>query len=509
MNVYNFKKIEKCYVFGNIDRNMDRFIKTLTSNISKFEREEHPKEKERQERLKKREAERTYVGGLGGGLGVGIHPHNPYDAHLQRRANRRDAGMNFDPSPFATWDVGDSDKKMFTRKVDSSYNDSVIIVSGNCGIGNKSKKYYEETFGKLDKILGDNNCFVLFVRGNNDNPSIFNNMEIDFEHIKTIPDYSVVAMKTFNCLCIGGSVSMDKEWKLAQEELYGKKLYWEDEAPKYDEKQLKEILDAYNINCVITSTCPSFAYPGTNAFKKSKWFYRDKKIVSEFAKERKIMDKIYEQIMDSESKPYMWVYGRFKMSRTDKINDIVFCSLASYGMIQINSSLNAYFGIDTSKTLETNAHTFDHILNEELNGAARLRPHEIEDEVMEMGEPELEDDMEIGEEDIAEGDDEEMADDVAEEVEAAPRENVAATANTVVTNQATREAIDRMIEEMRAIDNYTYADYAMAFNQARNMTVENNDIYTIRAQAPQELRAVTLEDINRVATVMGNGTRNG
>ena len=237
MNVYNFKKIEKCYVFGNIDRNIDRFIKTLTSNISKFEREEHPKEKERQERLKKREAERAYVGGLGGGLGVGIHPQN-----LQRRVVRNNYA---DPSPFATWDISTSYKKACGKVLDSTYNDSVIIVSGNCGIGNKSKKYYDETFGKLNKILGDNNCFVLFVRGNNDNPSVFNNMEIDFEYIKAIPDYSVVAMKTFNCLCIGGSVSMDKEWKLAQEELYGKKLYWEDEAPKYDEKQLKEILDAY------------------------------------------------------------------------------------------------------------------------------------------------------------------------------------------------------------------------------------------------------------------------
>lgn len=191
----------------------------------------------------------------------------------------------------------------------------------------------------------------------------------------------------------------------------------------------------------------------------------------------------------------MWIYGRFKMSHTDKINDIVFCSLASYGMIQVNSQLSAFFGVDTSKTLETNAHTFDHILNEEPNGTARLRPHEIEY------------DMEIGEEDIAEGDDEEMADDVAEEVEAAPRENVAATANA--TTIARQEAMHRMIEEMRAIDNYTYADYATVFNQARDMTVGGNDIYTIRAQAPQELRAVTLEDIDRVVPVMGNGTRNG
>ena len=506
MNVYNFKKIEKCYVFGNIDRNMDRFIKTLTSNISKFKKEEHPKEIERQERLKKREAEGLAHGGLGVGLGL----HNPYDAHLQqRRANRRDGGMRLDPSPFATWDVSSSYNKSCGKELDSSYNDSVIIVSGNCGIGNKSKKYYEETFGKLDKVLGDNNCFVLFVRGNNDNPSIFNNREIDFEHIKAVPDYSVVSMKTFNCLCIGGSVSMDKEWKLAQEELYGKKLYWEDEAPKYDEKQLKEILEAYNINCIVTSTCPSFAYPGTNAFKKSKWFYRDKKIVSEFSNKGKIMDKIYEQIMDSESKPYMWIYGRFKMSNTSKLNDIVFCSLSSYGMIQVNSQLNAFFGIDTSKTLENNGHTFDHILSEELNGIRSIH-HNIEDDDIEIGEPELEDDMEMGEEDIP---DEEVNDGVEEEV-AAPIENVGiaatATANTVITNEATREAIDRMVQEMRAADNRTYADYATLYGNLNNLARENNEIYTVRAQQPYEgIRAVTLEDIDRVATFIGNGTRNG
>lgn len=494
MNVYNFKKIEKCYVFGNIDRNMDRFIKTITSNISKFKREEHPKEIERQERLKKREAERPYVGGgLGGG--IAIHPHEPFGGQPQRRVNRlRD---NHDPSPFATWDIGTSFNKACGKVLDSTYNDSVIIVSGNCGIGNKSKKYYEETFGKLDKVLGDNNCFLLFVRGNNDSPSIFNNREIDFEHIKAIPDYSVVSMKTFNCLCIGGSVSMDKEWKLAQEELYGKKLYWEDEAPKHDEKELKEILEAYNINCIITSTCPSFAYPGTNAFKKSKWFYRDKKIVSEFSKERKIMDKIYEQIMDSESKPYMWIYGRFKMSHTDKLNDIVFCSLSSYGMIQVNSQLNAFFGIDTSKTLETNGHTFDNILHEELNGRGPIH-NELEDEVVEMGEPELEDDMEMGEE----VPDEEVNDDVDEEVEA-PTVGVEATATA--TTIAGQEALRRMIDEMRAVDNYTYADYARLFdngitNPRVNYTIDN-------AQAG--IRAVTLEDINRVATVVGNTTRNG
>lgn len=199
----------------------------------------------------------------------------------------------------------------------------------------------------------------------------------------------------------------------------------------------------------------------------------------------------------------MWIYGRFKMSNTSKLNDIVFCSLSSYGMIQVNSQLNAFFGIDTSKTLETNGHTFDNILTEELNGIRSVR-HDIEDDVMEMGEPELEDDMEMGEEDI-----EENVDDIPAGMEA-PTENVGIEATAAATTIAGQEAIRRMIDEMTAADNYTYADYARLHDNLNNLARENNEIYTVRAQQPYEgIRAVTLEDINRVATFIGNGTRNG
>lgn len=464
MNVYNFKKIEKCYVFGNIDRNMDRFIKTITSNISKFKKEEHPKEIERQERLKKRQAEAPYVG-LGG-----IHPHQ---VRANRLINPHDPGPTF----ASTWDVGTLSKKMSSSiQLDSTYNDSVIIVSGNCGIGNKSKKYYDETFSKLDKILGDNNCFLLFVRGNNDNPSIFNNREIDFEHVKAIPDYSVVAMKTFNCLCIGGSVSMDKEWKLAQEELYGKKLYWEDEAPIYDEEKLAEILEKFNINCIITSTCPSFAYPGTNAFKKSKWFYRDKKVITEFSNERKTMDKIYEKIMDSESKPYMWFYGRFKMGHTDKLNDIVFNSLSPYNSMQINSQLSMLFGIDTSKTLENNGHTFDNIIGNGMEYKDAPKHYFDDGEDMEIEAPELDDVVE--DEEMAEEEVQDNAENPNPVFIDAPVGNGAAYATTINEDILN----DMIFEYNRADAQRLYGELNHPNENGRRYATDPATLYTIRAE---------------------------
>ncbi len=379
MKIYDFKKLEKCFVCGNIDKNIDKFIQILTSNLSKYEKVEHPKELERQERLKNREQN---FGGLGAVYG-----------HAQRAIRRN----RFED------DLRASMKKALNKAFSKNggYNDSVIIVSGNCGIGAKSISYYNETFGKLNNVLRDNNCVLLFVRGNNDDPSFFNESKIDFSNIKTIPDYSVILLKSFNCLCIGGSVSLDKEWKLSQEELFGKKLFWENEQPYFDEKTLDEILKKYQIGCVITSTSPSFAFPGTNAFNNSKWVKDNKNIKSTFSSERKILDKIYDKIIDAETKPYVWIYGRFKQHNHTKVNDIVFDSLASYQIEDVRNLISSYFGIDASKKLGGNVFTFDTFICDKEQEMPRMPRH-------------LDEPMEA---ENVEGEDEEMFADDAEEVD--------------------------------------------------------------------------------------------
>lgn len=361
MNVYNFERIEKCYVCGNIDKNLSRFINTITSNLKNFEKKEHPKEIERQARLKA-QREAMVAARLGGG---NLPPFGgrPIGGHAILDRGPRDIRIE-DIEPRAINRISELKFSKHASILDNTYNDSVIIVSGNCGIGAKRKEYYDDVFSELNKILDANNCFILFVRGNNDDPSYFENRIIDFEHIKTIPDYSVVALKTYNCLCIGGSVSLDKEWKLSQEEQFGKKLFWENEAPIFKEEELDAILKEYKISCVVTSTSPSFSYPGTNAFKRSRWLSEDKTILNSLSNERKVIDKIYEKVVDCETKPYIWAYGRFKLNNQAKVNDILFASMQSYQLLSLNSALSIYFGVDTSKMVGNNEHTDDNILND-------------------------------------------------------------------------------------------------------------------------------------------------
>lgn len=445
MQVYDLKKLEKCFVCGNIDRNMDRFINMITSNLSNYTKQEHPKELERQERLKQRA--QTQHGGLG--LHAGFH------------AEMRNASMSLNKKIKASHGWGDY-----------TYNNSVIIVSGNCGIGSKSMKYYQETFKKLDRILADNNCFIFFVRGNNDNPSMFNENKINFEHVKTLQDYSVIQLKNFNCLCIGGSVSLDKEWKLAQERDFGKKLFWEGEQPYFDEKTLEEILKKYKIGCVISSTSPSFAFPGTNAFNKTKWFKEDTSIKGTCAKERKILDKIYDKIIDADVKPYTWFYGRFKQSNKAKVNDIIFDSLCSFQIENVGNLISSFFGIDVSKKLGDNTFALDSLFAEEeqRQTLSRFRAN------FDAHEPHAED----------EGEGEEFNEVFDEEDEEADRENGG------VAEMPRNEYVERRLNE--AVGELQGADgVATTYD-----TITAEDIERATRQLEEQTRDYQAEFINRV-----------
>ena len=454
MNVYDLKKLEKCFVCGNIDRTMDRFINMITSNLSNYTKVEHPKELERQERLKQRTYETR---------SIFAHPNRNHENELR-------VSMSKKMKSSFSWG-------------DSTYNNSVIIVSGNCGIGNKSMKYYQDTFEKLDRILADNNCFIFFVRGNNDDPIMFNEEKINFEHVKAIPDYSVIQLKNFNCLCIGGSVSLDKEWKLSQEKTFGKKLFWEGEQPFFNEKELDEILNKYKIGCVISSTSPSFAFPGTNAFNKSKWLKENPSIKSTISSERKILDKIYDKLLDADIKPYAWIYGRFKQHNQTKVNDIIFDSLGSFQLENIGQLISSYFGIDMSKKLGDNIFALDSFLAEEEQRQTLPRFHmpHMEDE------PHAEDEAE----------DEEFIDDMEEEAEEDGRPNDGIGEPRRFDYDAINEAVNQLRgnegvtvdsdrNENVALDNYLlHTIHAEDIARATQTTAYYNAAATARWDTPQ------------------------
>ena len=373
MKVYDYGKTKNCLICGNIDGNFDRFIKTVVGslrNLKSYVVETHPKEIERQERLARKREEESHNGG--GGIFGGPAPHYaPRPTRLKKMPKMMNCGYNL--------------------------TDTVIIVDGCNGFGERDLKYYHDKLEMFNKVLADNNTHVLFMRGNDD-PKYFEDALIDLSNIKTIQDYSVIKLSKFNCLCIGGCVSLDRTWRMEQEKRIGRKMYWENERMQYNEEDIDKILKEYNIACVVTASCPSFAYPGMNSFKYSTWASKDKTVIKDITEERMIMDKIYNKIVENNKKPYIWAYSRFKNSNQNMINDILFQSLNPFQFFHFNDTASSFFKVDFSKMLKENEYVADSF-EKKMKAHAFTYNDPFADE--DIGEP-MEDEEMIDEENIPE-----------------------------------------------------------------------------------------------------------
>jgi len=392
MKVYDYGKTKNCLICGNIDGNFDRFIKTVVGslrNLKSYVVETHPKEIERQERLARKREEESNNGG-GGIFGEPALHYAPRPTRMKKMSKMMNCGYNL--------------------------TDTVIIVDGCNGFGERDLKYYHDKLEMFNKVLADNNTHVLFVRGNDD-PKYFEDALIDLSNIKTIQDYSVIKLSKFNCLCVGGCVSLDRTWRMEQEKRVGRKMYWENERMQYNEEDIDKILKEYNIACVVTASCPSFAYPGMNSFKHSTWASKDKTVIKDITEERMIMDKIYNKIVENNKKPYIWTYSRFKNSNQNMINDILFQSLNSFQFFHFNDTASSFFKIDFSKMLKENEYVADSF-------EKKMKAHAFtyNDPFADEDEP-MEDEEMIDEENIPEAEGDEADRDFIDDMLAAEEDN--------------------------------------------------------------------------------------
>lgn len=390
MKVYDYGKTKNCLICGNIDGNFDKFIKTVVGslrNLKSYVVETHPKEIERQERLarKKEEQERLF-----GNVDLGGIPHYaPRPTRLKKMPKTMNCGYNL--------------------------TDTVIIVDGCNGFGERDLKYYHDKLEMFNNVLADNNTHVLFVRGNDD-PKYFEDALIDLSNIKTIQDYSVVKLSKFNCLCIGGHVSLDRTWRMEQEKRIGRKMYWENENMQYNEDDIDKIIKEYNIACVVTNSSPSFAFPGMNEYKRSVWASNDKTVIKDMADERVIMDKIYNKLVENNKKPYIWAYSRFKNNNQSVINDILFQSLNPFQFLHFNDTASSFFKVDFSKMLKENDCVADSLGKKIKSAFTYSNPWDDDNiEVADGGEP--------MDEEQAEGEGEEFDADFIDEVLGGADEN--------------------------------------------------------------------------------------
>ena len=187
-----------------------------------------------------------------------------------------------------------------------------------------------------------------FIRGNHDDPSYFKEDKLGFSHIKCLNDYTVIKLKNENILCIGGGISIDRIWRKQQEHVINKykgennkkKLYWENEAPIFDEDKLNKIIESkIKITNVITHSAPSFVEP-TSKETSLEWYKIDPTLKDDIINERLVFDKIFDFLKSNDMEIKTWSYGHFHQEFSKLHEDKILFSCLNE-MMHVNP-LNLY-----------------------------------------------------------------------------------------------------------------------------------------------------------------------
>lgn len=334
MKIYDFSSIENVYVVGDIQGEYDTLMSSLNKGFKEKMSDDdiHPKEAER----RKKEEERKHL-------------------EMERRMRNQGITMNYQiqfptlAMPQDSFTIKADYASSIMPKALSFYSDAIIISTGNNRIGFNSDAYYEKVFGKMNEILAKNNTTILFIRGNNDDPSFFREEKINFTNVKTIPDYSIIKTKHGNVLCVGGGLSIDRVWRKKQQDRLSsissdkkKILYWKDEMPIFDDDKMKELSESgIKISGVVSHVAPTFAFPDI-ADSLDDWCTKDADLARDIENERLVMDKIYDTLRSMGNRPSFWYYGHYKVENREHRANILFRAMPPLVLSQPFSDLQQY-----------------------------------------------------------------------------------------------------------------------------------------------------------------------
>lgn len=150
--------------------------------------------------------------------------------------------------------------------------DTLVIVAGDCGFGFEKKVYYDNVVKRNAKRMDAANIWIVFIRGNHDNPAYFDGTSFHHKRFIAIPDYSIVNVCNHSILCVGGAISIDRTYRMeAWSDILQKRLRfghaedgddfspaycWQNEFPVYKDEVLRSILAEQKIDTVVTHTSP-------------------------------------------------------------------------------------------------------------------------------------------------------------------------------------------------------------------------------------------------------------
>ena len=83
---------------------------------------------------------------------------------------------------------GDFKTLVFKLCIQYGCTDTLLIVAGDCGFGFEKPGYYDLVYNSVADRLRKANNWIVFVRGNHDNPAYYADERIHHARWRTVPD---------------------------------------------------------------------------------------------------------------------------------------------------------------------------------------------------------------------------------------------------------------------------------------------------------------------------------
>lgn len=220
---------------------------------------------------------------------------------------------------------GEFEQLVYSMCVQYDMHNTLVIVAGDCGFGFCAEGYYEQIYHRIQKRLSAHNCWIAMIRGNHDDPSYFAEQKIYHECFRTIPDYSIISACQHQILCVGGAISIDRSWRMAEMQRHpDKHYYWSNEPTFYNAAALDEIKEAgVQIDTVVTHTAPSFCELQSKDGLAS-WAANDPNLLQDCDNEREQMDMLFTHLKKDKHPVAHWFYGHFHQSWHGEMFGILF-----------------------------------------------------------------------------------------------------------------------------------------------------------------------------------------
>lgn len=207
----------------------------------------------------------------------------------------------------------------------------VFAILGDSTFGMCKDAYYDTLLKKIQEYLEADNNYLVFIRGNHDDPSFYEKDmdKFKYDRIKFISDYTVLKTKQGNSLCIGGGISVDRTWRQKQmshinrfKKDFKRLLWWDKEnVQPYSEiiAELKE--NGLEINSILTHTFPIelIREDRKEDYLSSAWFKQDETLQNDIIKESQYLENLIKDLIANGNNIKWWAHGHYHKGELSSI----------------------------------------------------------------------------------------------------------------------------------------------------------------------------------------------